>query len=699
MSVSPLISKPVVVAPRHPHTDIAGGSRLASGARRAGRWIVRGPEGTAAWERPALLALLAVTAVLYLWNLGISGWANQFYAAAVQAGTQDWTAFFYGSSDAANSITVDKPPASLWLMALSTRIVGFSSFAMLLPEALMGVASVGVVYATVRRAFTARTALLAGAALALTPVAALMFRFNNPDALLVLLLCLATYLTMRAIESGKVSWLLWAGVAIGFGFLTKQLQAFLILPALAGVYLVASPRKLGTRFAHLFGALGTVVLAAGWWVAIVELVPESWRPYIGGSQDNSFLELTFGYNGLGRLTGNETGSVGGGTAAAGTTGSWGETGIGRLFTSEFAGQFAWLLPAALVLLVVAIVILRKAPRVDLQRATLFLFAGWMLITGLAFSFMAGIFHAYYTVALAPAIAATAAMGASLLWAKRDAAWARIIGAATVLGTSMWAYLLLSYATDWLPVLKFVVLGFGVLAAVLLLFPRRGRAMTVATLAATLVAGLLAPAAYTLDTINTAHTGAIVTAGPSVSGGQGGGMPGGGTRGGGGGGMPGGNGGGTPPTGTTGGTGTGTGTGTATGNATAGGFGGGGGGGAGSILGGGTASAEVVALLQADSSSYEWAAATVGSNNAAMYQLALTDASVMPVGGFNGTDPAPTLTQFQSYVALGQIHYFIGTSTSGSSSSGSDAAAKIAAWVADNYTATTVDGVTVYDLSS
>src|SRR5665213_1894187 len=362
------------------------------------RRLVRGADTTARWERPALLGLLLVTAILYIWNLSESGWANSFYSAAVQAGASNWEAFFYGSSDAANSITVDKPPASLWLMALSVRAFGLSSFSILLPEALMGVATVGVVYATVRRAFSARTALLAGGVLALTPVAALMFRFNNPDALLVLLLTLATYFTVRGIESGKIRWVLWAGAMIGFAFLTKQLQAFVVLPALAGVYLVAAPGTVWRRVWHSLLALGAIIVSAGWWVAIVELVPANLRPYIGGSQNNSFLQLTFGYNGLGRLTGSETGSVTGGGGGNTAGGQWGATGILRLFTDEIGGQITWLLPAALVLMLVALIVMR-GPRGDLKRATLLLFGGSLVITALVFSFAEGIFHAYYTVAL------------------------------------------------------------------------------------------------------------------------------------------------------------------------------------------------------------------------------------------------------------------------------------------------------------
>ncbi|MBD8540029.1 ArnT family glycosyltransferase [Frigoribacterium sp. CFBP 8751] len=685
----------------------SAGARLRSLARR----LVRGREDAARWERPAFLALLVATGAFYLVNLSANGWANSFYSAAVQAGSQNWEAFLFGSSDAANSITVDKPPASLWIMALSVRMFGLSSFSILLPEALMGVATVGLVWATVRRHFSGVAAFVAGGVLALTPVAVLMFRFNNPDALLVLLLTLATYLTLRGVETGRVRWVVWAGVAIGFGFLTKQLQAFVILPVLAGVYLVAAPVLLRRRVLHLLAALGAVVVSAGWWVALVELVPASMRPYVGGSQTNSFLELTFGYNGLGRLTGDETGSVtggGGGTGAA-TTGMWGETGITRLFTGEFGGQITWLLPAALVIGVSALVLLGWRHRTSARRATLLLFGGWTVLTALVFSFMSGIFHAYYTVALAPAVAVTLGAAADVLWRRRARLWVRIVLAASALLTGVWAWVLLGRAESWQPWLRYVVVALAVVGAVLVLLPRRGRALTAATLAVLLTGGLLAPAAYSVETVSTAHTGSIVTAGPTVSGGTGGfggggagGAGGFGGRGGAAGGGPGGAAGGTPPQ-LPGGTGGGAGTGTGTGAGTAGGAGTatrglpGGGGGAGSLLGSGSVTDELAAVVGADSDRYTWVAAAVGSNSAAGYQLATGD-PVMAVGGFNGSDPSPTLAQFEQYVADGQIHWFVG-GTVGQSNGGSSSSSEIAAWVEANFSSTEVDGVTLYDLTS
>ena len=232
----------------------------------------RGPDTDPAWVRPALLFLLAVTAGLYVWNLGASGWANSYYSAAVQAGTKSWKAFFFGSTDASNFITVDKTPASLWVMEVSGRIFGVNSWSMLVPQALEGVAAVGILFATVKRWFSPVAALIAGAVFALTPVAALMFRFNNPDSLLVLLLVAAAYTLTRALEDGRTRWMVATGVLVGFGFLAKELQAFLVLPVFGLVYLLAGPPRFARRFGQVV-LLGLTTLAAGgWWVAIVSTV-------------------------------------------------------------------------------------------------------------------------------------------------------------------------------------------------------------------------------------------------------------------------------------------------------------------------------------------------------------------------------------------------------------------------------------------
>ncbi|MEU9912053.1 glycosyltransferase family 39 protein [Streptomyces sp. NPDC051001] len=665
------------------------------------------------WARPAFWGLLLVTAALYFSNLSSSGYANSFYSAAVQAGSQSWKAFFFGSLDAGNAITVDKPPASLWPMALSVRVFGLSSFAILMPEVLMGIGTVAVVYASVRRRFSPAAGLIAGAVMALTPVAALMFRFNNPDAMLALLMAVACYFVVRALEDGRTKWLLWAGVAIGFAFLAKTLQAFLILPPLAIVYAVCAPVSLKKRFGQLAAATAAIIVSGGWWVAIVELWPASSRPYIGGSQNNSFLELTFGYNGLGRLNGEETGSVGGGGGNTGT-GQWGETGWDRMFNSEIGGQISWLLPAALILLVAGLVATRKLKRTSVTRGSFLVWGGSLLITMVVFSYMAGIFHQYYTVALAPYMAAVIGMGSTLLWERRKDIWASLTLAAAVVAGAAWGYVLLNRTPDYLPWLKWLVLIGGLVSALGLVFAGRiNRQLALAAASLGLAASLAGPTAYTVSTLQEGHTGSIVTAGPAgasmMGGGRGGGPGGGGGGGGTGGGMPGQNqqngntqgqggngfpGGGMPgqsqqqgqgrqnggmPGGTTG-------------------EGGGmGGGGVGGLLNGATVSDEAKKLLETDSGDYTWVAAAIGAQNAASYQLS-TGEPVMAIGGFNGTDPSPTLAQFKEYVADGKVHYFISSGSGGGMGGSSGTSSQITSWVEANFKKVTVGSSTFYDLT-
>ena len=629
--------------------------------------VWRGPQDDPQWARPALLGLLLATASLYFWNLTASGYANSFYSAAAQAGSRSWEAFFYGSSDAANAITVDKPPASLWFMALSVRLFGLSSFAILLPQVLMGVATVGVLHATVKRQFGAAAGLVAGGILALTPIAVLMFRFNNPDALLTLAMTLAAWATMRSIERTSPKWFALAGVFIGLAFLTKTLQAFLVVPGFALAYLVAAKAPLGKRIWHsILGGLA-IVASAGWWVAIVELMPESMRPYIGGSQTNSFLELTFGYNGLGRINGEETGSVGGGGNAGG---NWGATSLLRMFNADNGGQISWLMPAALMLLAIGLALRMRKPRTDARRAAYLAWGSWFLVTTLTFSLMAGIYHAYYTVALAPAVAALVAMGGREAWERRES----FLGCFTLFlataATGVWGFFLLSRTVSWNGWLRVVVLALSITAAVgFLLVGRLHRRALPALVGLALTAGLLGPAAYSLQTVSVGHTGSIVTAGPST----------GGTGGPGGGGMPGG----TPPGATTG--------------TAQGGMPGAQQGGMGGLLNASTPSAAVVAALSADASNYTWVAAAVGSQTAAGLQLG-TGLPVMAVGGFNGSDPSPTLAQFKAYVAAGKIHYFAAGGGFGGQNGGSNASSQIASWVAANFTQVTLGGSTFYDLT-
>ncbi len=484
------------------------------------------PGKRARWEWIALGALLVGTAALYMIGLGKSGWANAFYSAAVQAGTQSWKAMFFGSFDSSNLITVDKPPASLWVMEISGRIFGVNSWSILVPQALEGVAAVGLLYAAVRRWAGPIAGLLAGLTLAVTPIATLMFRFNNPDALLVLLLVVGAYCVVRAVERGSTWWLVFAATAVGFGFITKMLQAFLVVPAFALVYLIAANASLRRRLVQLVAAGAALFVSAGWWVAVVTMWPASSRPYIGGSQHNSVLELIFGYNGLGRVTGNETGSVGGGGGAGGT-GQWGPTGWDRMFTTDWGGQIAWLLPTALALLIVLIVMTWRAPRTDKVRAAAILWGGWLVVTAVVFSFSQGIIHPYYSVALAPAIGALVGIGGVQLWKHHEQAVWRIVFAAIVVGTAVWAYQLLERAGDWNSWLRYLIVAGGLVAAAgILVADQIPRRLGIAAVSTAAVVALAAPTAFSLQTASVAHSGSLPTAGPSLTASFGGG-PGGG----------------------------------------------------------------------------------------------------------------------------------------------------------------------------
>ena len=600
--------------------------------------------GRPGWHRPALALLLLGTAVLYLWDLSASGYANDFYAQAVLAGSQNWEALLFGSLDPGNIITVDKPPAALWVMGLSARIFGFNSWSLLAPQALEGVLSVWLLFAAVRRRFGHGAGLAAGAALALTPVAVLMFRFDNPDALLVLLMVAGAYCVVRATEKASWKWLALAGVAIGFAFLTKMMQGFLVLPAFGLVYLVAAPTTLWRRIAHLFGALAALIVSAGWFVALADLWPASSRPYIGGSTNNSLLELALGYNGLGRIfggSGNGGGGGGGGGAGGGGAGGnlsfGGSAGITRMFGQAFGTEISWLLPAALIALVGGLWFTRRAPRTDQTRAALLLWGGWLLVTGLVFSFMDGTIHPYYSVALAPAIAALVAIGGRSLWRGRGKFSVRAWLSAMIAGTGVWDFVLLSENSSWLPWLRWVVLvaGIAVAALVLLQGDQLRRLVVVAT-----VTGMIGVGAFGIATAATPHTGAIPVSGPSSSSSLGGGGTGGGPGGG----------------------------------------------------DSAQASAAIVTLLQ--STTTEWAAASDGAMSSAPLALA-SGKSVMAIGGFNGSDPAPTLAQFQQYVAEGKISYYISGGRGGGGGFGGSS--QIATWVAAHYKAETVGGSTVYDL--
>nr|WP_242453414.1 glycosyltransferase family 39 protein [Mycolicibacterium sp. P9-64] len=620
-------------------------------------------------DRIGLGILLVGTAVLYLWNITINGMGNQFYAAAAQAGATNWEALLFGSLDTRNFITVDKPPLSQWVMGLSGQLFGFSSASMLVPEALMAVASVALLYGAVARISGPRAGLLAGAALALTPVAVLMFRFNNPDAAMVLLMTAAAYFTVRALDPAEPGvqghggrWFALAGVALGLAFLAKMLEGIMVAPALAAAYFVAAPVTLRTRLLHMLGGAAAFLAASGWFVVLTLLWPASSRPYIAGSTDNNFMNLVLGYNGFARVLGHnhqftpptaEVGTLAGSPVHVATgrgggmlgVGGWGSQskGLTRLFSGEFSFEIGWLIPAALLATVLVMVARGRAPRTDRVRAAAILFGGWILVDGLVLSYMQGMIHPYYSLSIAPAVAAMFAIGIGQMWASREFWWCRIGLAVTLLATGLWSWWTLEGNADWLPGLKWAILLLTVVAslaliAVLAIEPRRS--VVVALLGVAVAGALAGPAAYAVATVGAAHQGGGPSVGPARADGRGMGMWGG--------------------------------------------------------PGKGVDTPELDAMLE--STRTPWSAAIDRSSSAAGLELS-TNTAVMAIGGFMGTDPTPTLQQFKDDVAHHEVTYYIATNNHGHGPMwGGHGHTDIATWVASTFNGVQLGSATVYDLS-
>lgn len=633
-------------------------------------------------QRASMTVMLAFAAMIFLTNLTVSGWANQFYSAAAMAGSRNWTAFLFGSVDPANAITVDKPPASLWIVALSVRLLGLRPLSILLPQALMGIISTYLLYALMRRYWGHTAGIITGTTFMLTPVVALIFRYNNPDALLVLISVAVTSCVLRSLEydssrSGnrrRTGWMASAGVLLGLGFLTKQLQILLIVPGLAAAFLIASPSRFMRRLADGLIAILSACAAAGWWVLLTILIPSNLRPYIGGSQHDSFLELTFGYNGFGRLTGAETGAV-----ASGETQVWGQTGLDRLLTGDFATQVCWLIVPAFAGIVLGVMATRQASRLSIRRATVIVFALWLVMTWLVFSFMKGIFHEYYTVALAPAVSVLASIATVVLIVRAGTSLSRIMTPVLVLGNALCVTGII-VSNGFLPRLIPLILVCGITGSVIIVLlnhvppgqkVRRGGSAVLrssgraAAVILTTVSLLAAPTAWTAWTMATPSNGFRVIAGPTsnlslwatrhrwaeVNG----------TR---------------------------------------------------QSVTDWFTDPTIVDRLKNSDVHARWAMAVSGSQTAALYQLA-SGRAVMAVGGYNGTDPFPTLKRFVSLTRRGDIRYYLdsvqndeetGASTSSNGDSGlqfggSVESRRISVWVRHHYRAQVIDDLVLYDLSA
>jgi len=627
------------------------------------RRLIRGRESDPVWSRPLLWLVALLAGALTLWGLTRNGYANTYYAEAAQAASRSWSAWLTNAVDVSGLDSLDKGPLSNMLMGLSARLLGFSSFSMLLPEALCGIASVLLLHNVVRRTIGHRAAILAALMLALTPIFIAMSRFNNPDSLLVLTEIAAAWALVRALESGRTRHLLLCGLFIGLAFNVKMLQAYLIVPGLALTFLIAGQERLRRRIAQL-AAGGSAMLAASFsWYGTMMLLPAADRPWVGDTTDNSWFTLIFGANGLSRVSG-------GGAGPGGSGGFGGAAGPLRLFNTMIGGQIAWLAPLALAGLALGLWSRRSAARTDRARAAYLLWGGWGLVSWAIFSFSAGIFHPYYTTALAPAVAALAAGGLVVLWdrARRSGAWSAALALA-VIATAALATLLLAHANGFVPWLGPLALCLSVIAAAALLLrrltaTRAAPPLRLALARVAILAGLLSimagPASYAVATVGRSLSGGNPLAGPASAadggGAQGvGHVPGAGARGVG-----------FPPLGPF----------AAAGASPANRFLGAGGppGAAGAHAGatgagaapgatgtpgapGGSLSRTTLSYLEAHQGSARYMVAAVGSSTAANIALD-SSRNVIDMGGFMGSDPSPSLQQLERLIAAGQLRYVL-----------------------------------------
>ena len=631
-------------------------------ARHGGRFrrLLLGGQHDPVWARPGLWAILMLAAILYAWDLSANGDANTYYAAAVLSGTKSWKAFFYGGFDAGSFITVDKPPVAFWVMGLSARIFGFGTLSMLIPQVVEGVAAIAVLHATVRKAFTNVraghiAALIAALVFTLTPITVAINRDNNPDTMLTLLLVLSAWAFVTALRSGRLWHLVACALFVALAFDTKMLQAFIVLPAFALVYLFAAPGGWKQRIGHL-SAAGAVLAVVGFaYPTIVDLTPKSSRPFIGSSSNDSLWNLILGYNGLGRIFGGDRpGRGGGGTRPAadalrrlggattrgsgfaGLRGGGGgggfaqQPGIGRLFASTLGGQISWLIPFAVIALAAVLILRGRRPRTDLVRASALMWGIWLVTHFLVFSFAQGTFHPYYTTAMAPSIAALAGIGALHLFhsyrISKNWMW---VPPAAIAVSAVWAIVLLRRTPSFDSWLPWAIGAVAVAAIVALLAVRLRRRLAVIAAVAGLAAILAGPAAYALTPLSKPISGNNPSAGPNVSANAfGGGRA-----------LPG--------------------TLQKTIESRFGGFGrrGGFGGRGGSI------SKQEIAYLTRHRDGATWIVAMTSAMAAAPIILQTGD-PVMAMGGFTGGDPTPTLAQFQRYIKEGKLHYVVAATRGG-----------------------------------
>lgn len=618
------------------------------------------------WRSLALGAILLVSVFMNFYQLGQNGFGNTYYAAGIRSMADNLHNFFFVSFDPGGFVTIDKPPLGFWLQVVSVKLFGFTAFAIFLPQALAGVLSVLLLYVLVRRYFGAVAGLLAALALAISPISVVTNRNNTIDSTLTLTMLIAAWVTLKAAQTGKLRWLLLVAVIVGLGFNIKMAEAFLVVPALGLLYLLASPRTLWVRIGHLALALLLMLALSFAWLVAVDVTPASLRPYVGSTQNNSEISLATGYNGLQRLlggfgrgfgggnrsvrtsdtgtgsrnTGTTTTNSGnnglpanpqGGNGQPGTGGTTNGTGTGRngtrfnpgnfggggffgtgsagvfrLFEGSVGTQIGWLLPMALLGLLALAWQSRPRFQSDKQQQSMILWGTWML-TEVVFFSVAGMFHTYYLTTLAPSICALFGIGIAIMWQDyRQAGWRGWLLPIALIATALEQIYLLSTNPSWGTWLIPVIAIACALAALVLIVARLLPRININTriLVPALGVGVLS---LLLVSAVWSTTPVLQGAAPDI-----------------------------PSAGPSG----------------DGGFGGG--------FGGGNASntdAALINYLEAHQGNAKYLVATTNANTAAPIILA-TNKPVMAMGGFTGSDPILTTTQLSSLVANGTVRFFL-----------------------------------------
>ncbi|MDY0828957.1 glycosyltransferase family 39 protein [Microbacterium sp. BG28] len=625
-----------------------------------GSWRAR-----AAWPVGLVLIVIAA-AVLTGWQVSAS--MSDYYGAVAMSMSKSWSNLFFGAFDPAGTVSLDKIPGSFWIPALAVRLFGFSPAAVILPNAIAATAAAAVTAFTTRRLVGTTGGLLAGAVVATTPILVAVARSNQPQTFFVLALALVAWAAVRAIQQRSLGWYLLAGALVGVAFQTYMLEAWAVWPALAAAYLCARQRW-WRRIWHTLLAGAVTLVVSLTWVAVVWLVPASDRPFVGGTNSNNPWEMVFGYNGLGRFSATADSDA----YRSFTPSFAGDPGPFRLFNTELAGQIAWLLPATVAAIVV-LFILRWRP------ATVVFLGGWFATEAAMFSLVAGM-HQFYTSALAIPVALLVAAAFAVARSRR-LLWPQILLVAVAAIT---AVMIAAMYSEPSPVIAWVQAAIAAVAILLLVLERRAQALRSVTAVAAVIALLLTPAAWSALTIGAPSsinpTAAGVSQMPGGGGGFGGSRPGGATFGGSAGGArphaPDGgaqNGarGGTRPTGAAGGT---------------------------------SSNAALLLYLTERQGDAKYLVATFGAQSAAQLILASHGGSVLPIGGFDGSDDVPTLAAFQQMVAAGEVTYVLGSGApgagAGSTRAASTATKDISAWVTSACTlvADAPAGATLYSCTA